>query len=107
MTITGAPTLAGMLRLVDRLHERTQAWKTQALLIDLRCIEHVPDPTSQALVGEHIGSRLSHLRRIASVVPEAAMTGHSERVARRTGANFRVFGQEQAAIAWLREALAC
>jgi hypothetical protein len=50
-----------------------------------------------------VARRLSHLQRVASVVPSQRRTGTSEKVANAQGIRLRVFVDEAQATAWLAE----
>jgi len=106
-SVFGTPTLSGWLKVIDQLHLATQDHpECRTLLLNLSAAAATHDAFTEALVGEHIGARLSHLRRIASVVPEGARTGINQRLARRNGANLTVFESERDALEWLNEAAA-
>ena len=55
----------------------------------------------QFRIGVEAAASMSHLDRIASLVPPERITRVSEKAARRNGVNVRVFGDERAALAWL------
>lgn len=95
--VSGAPTLRSMLALIDTLHETYPGGQPLLLVFAEACESQ--DLTLEALVGEHIGVRLAHVPRIACTAPP--LTLNTERVARRYGANLRVFASESLAIGWL------
>jgi hypothetical protein len=55
----------------------------------------------QVFLGELVAQDLSHLEKIASVVPEALVTHNSETAAQQMGMRLRVFSRKEDAVAWL------
>ena len=84
LDVSGPPKLRDLLNLVDATHVDSQQWRGKNLLLVLTKIGGQPDLVRQALFGEHIASRLSHISKIATVVPQELITHNSERMARRT-----------------------
>jgi hypothetical protein len=52
---------------------------------------------------EIVAEKLTHIHKLASLVPGDPGSYNSEKVANRRGVNLRSFESERQAIAWLRE----
>ena len=100
--VTGHPTLKQLLHMIDALHNASRRWPGRQLLLVFSGMHEPPDRVVRVVVGAYVASRLGHISRIASVVPPTAITGDSERAARRQGGNLRVFSSEAVAEQWLR-----
>jgi hypothetical protein len=103
ITVSGRPSIGQLLSLIHLLGVESETWEQRAVLVDLRPVETPFTPEDQFRIGEEAAASLSHMDRIASVVPADRVTRISERAARRNGANVCVFDDVQAALAWLRE----
>jgi hypothetical protein len=103
VTVTGRPTIGQMLSLIHLLGVESETWEQQAVLVDLRPVQTPFSREDQFRIGEEAAASLSHMDRIASVVPPDRITRISERAARRNGVNVCVFDDEQQALAWLCE----
>lgn len=103
VTITGQPSIGQLLSLVHLVGVESETWDQDRVLFDLRGIETPFSREEQFRIGEEAAASLSHMSKIASVVPPERVTRVSERAARRSGANVCVFDDEQAARAWLQE----
>jgi hypothetical protein len=99
--ITGRPSLGQLLSLIHLLGVESETWNDDKVLVDLRGVVTPFDLPEQFRIGEEAAASLSHMERIASVVPPERVTRVSEKAARRNGTNVRVFDDEQQAIAWL------
>ena len=99
--VSGAPGLDEFMDLIRHIAEESRAWPQRLLLVDLREVTSIRTFTEQFSIGEEAGRRLKHLRRIASVVPEDRITRTSEKAARHTGVELRVFTSEAEAVQWL------
>ncbi|MBE7368802.1 STAS/SEC14 domain-containing protein [Ramlibacter pallidus] len=104
VTVTGQPSLGQLLSLIHLLGVESETWKVDRVLVDLRSVTTPFSRQEQFRIGEEAAASLSHMEKIASVVPPERVTRVSEKAARRNGANVSVFDDEQAAMAWLREA---
>ena len=102
VTITGSPALGQLLSIIHLLGVESETWPEHKVLFDLRGVATPYTPAEQFRVGEEAAASLSHMDRIASVVPPDRVTRVSEKAAQRNGTNVRVFDDEAAAIAWLR-----
>jgi len=101
LDVSGPPRLRDLLNLVDATHTDSQQWRGKHILLAMGNLDSAPDSFGQALFGEHIGTRLAHIRKLALVLPGDAPAAAIERLARSKGANLRVFSEEGEAIAWL------
>jgi hypothetical protein len=103
IALTGSPSIGQMLSMIHLLGVESETWEQHATLVDLRGVSTEYTQQEQFRIGEEAASSLSHMDRIASVVPQARITRISERAARRNGTNVCVFGDEAQAVAWLLE----
>jgi hypothetical protein len=101
VALTGSPSIGQMLSMIHLLGVESETWEQTATLVDLRGVSTDFSQQEQFRIGEEAASSLSHMDRIASVVPQARITRISERAARRNGTNVCVFGDEAQAVAWL------
>ena len=100
--ITGAPSLGQLLSLIHLLGVESESWERDRALVDLRGVATAFSRQEQFRIGEDAAASLSHMRKIASLVPPHRVTRVSEKAARRSGANVSVFYDEDEALAWLR-----
>lgn len=101
VTVTGTPSIGQLLSLIHLLGVESEAWEEDRALVDLRGVATPFTQMEQFRIGEEAAASLSHMRKIASVVPAERLTRISERAARRNGTNVCVFDDERAALAWL------
>ena len=101
VTVNGAPTLGQLLSMIHLLGVESETWQQDRVLVDLRGVVTPFDRMEQFRIGEEAAASLSHMDRIASLVPPERVTRVSEKAARRNGTNVRVFDREQEAIGWL------
>lgn len=101
VTITGGPSFDELLSLIHLLGVESETWPDHRVLFDLRGVATPFTHPEQFRVGEEAAASLSHMERIASVVPRERVTRVSEKAARRNGSNVRVFDDEREAIRWL------
>lgn len=101
VTVTGDPTVGQLLSLLHLLGVDSESWEQDRALVDLRGVRTDFTREEQFRFGEDAAASLSHMKRIASLVPAGRITRVSEKAARRNGANVCVFDDEAAAIAWL------
>jgi hypothetical protein len=99
--VTGEATLAEMDRLIDAVAQVTTAAGDSRVLVNLLAVREQLKFTDHYAIGELVARRLSHLQRLASVVPSARRTRTSEKVANAQGTALRVFVDEVEAGAWL------
>ena len=102
--VAGHPSFDQVLSMIHLLGIDSGEWTLEVLLVDLREVQTVFTREEQFRIGLEAALSLAHLRKVASLVPPERITRISEKAARRNGTNVRVFGDEQAALAWLRSA---
>lgn len=101
VAVTGRPSIGQLLSLIHLLGVESETWEQDKVLVDLRAVTSEFTRMEQFRIGEEAAASLSHMERIASVVPEERITRVSEKAARRNGVNVCVFHDERAALAWL------
>lgn len=101
VTVTGPIEVQPLLHLIQRLGDFTRESGDTRLLFDLLGMEGEVPFTGQIQVGEQVVLSMSHLRRIASVVPAGRLTRTSEKVARAQGVALRIFVSRPQALDWL------
>ena len=104
VTVTGQPSLGQLLSLIHLLGVESETWHGDRVLVDLRNVATPFTRLEQFRIGEEAAASLSHMEKIASLVPADRLTRVSEKAARRNGANVSVFDDEDAAVGWLMEA---
>jgi hypothetical protein len=87
-----------VLRQIER---RTRQQDDKRLLINLMDVVGTFGPQEQQTIGVLATRYLSHLERVASLVPEEKLTRVSERVAQAKGMQLRVFTNFTEAVNWL------
>ena len=103
VTVTGEPDVAELLSMIHLLGVESETWQDDRVLVDLRKVVTVFTRHEQFRIGEETAASMSHMEKIASVVPTERITRVSEKTAKRMGANLCVFDDEKAAIRWLSE----
>lgn len=101
VSVTGTPAIGQMLSLIHLLGVESEGWDQDRVLVDLRSVRTPFSEMEQFRIGVEAAASLSHMAKIASVVPAGRVTRISERAARRNGTNVVVFDDEAAALAWL------
>jgi hypothetical protein len=101
--IAGSASLKNYFDLIEAAASETLANGDQLAMVDLRQVVGRLSFTDQFFIGEIVGNKLAHLRKLASLVADDPDSYNSEKVANRKGLNLRTFGSEERAIAWLRE----
>ncbi len=101
VTVTGEPDIGEMLSMIHLLGVESETWEDDRVLVDLRGVRTPFSRPEQFRIGEEAGASLSHMDRIASLVPPERVTRVSEKAAQRNGTNVRVFDDEREAVAWL------
>ena len=99
----GPLDLPQLLAVIERVGKLTRDHGDERLLFDLSAIDGAPHVAAQMQLGEQVVRSLSHLTRVASVVPADRITRSSESMAQARGVRLKVFASKDAAIAWLRE----
>ena len=100
---TATPPGSPIQSMIHLLGVESETWPEHKVLVDLRGVATPFTRPEQFRIGEEAALSLSHMDRIASLVPPERVTRVSEKAARRNGVNVRVFDDEAQATAWLRE----
>jgi hypothetical protein len=103
VAVTGEPSIGQLLSLIHLLGVESETWEQDKVLVDLRAVSTEFTRMEQFRIGEEAAASLSHMDRIASLVPAEKITRVSEKAARRNGVNVCVFDEERNALAWLLE----
>jgi chromosome condensin MukBEF MukE localization factor len=101
VTVSGAPDIGEVLSMIHLLGVESETWEDHRLLVDLRGVRTPFSRLEQFRIGEEAAASLSHMDRIASLVPPERVTRVSEKAAQRNGTNVRVFDDEREAVGWL------
>lgn len=88
---------------LQAIAERTRHFVDRRLLINLMDVVGTFDPEQQRTLGMLAYRYLSHLEKVASLVPPEKLTRVSEAAARAQGMELRVFTALPDAINWLVE----
>jgi hypothetical protein len=100
--VAGPTSIRDFVELVSTVGQETVFWSDRKVLVDLRQVEGELTPTEQIFLGELVAQDLSHIQRMASVVPPRQLTRNSEMAAQQLGSQLRVFDNEAEAIAWIK-----
>jgi len=87
--------------IVKAIAAQTHDQGDKRLLIDLTDVVGTLDPDTHRLLGELAFRYLSHLEKVASLVPEEKITRVSEQAALARGLQLRVFADLTDAVEWL------
>lgn len=101
VTVTGEPAIDELLSLIHLLGVESDNWPEKKVLVDLRGVRTQYTKAEQHRMGEEAAASLHHMARVASLVPPERVTRVSEKAARRSAINLRVFDDEALAVAWL------
>lgn len=99
--VAGPTSIRDFVELISTVGQETVYWSDRRVLVDLRQVEGALTPTEQVFLGELVAQDLSHIERMASVVPPAEITHNSERAAQKLGSQLRVFDDGAEALAWI------
>jgi hypothetical protein len=99
--VEGPASIREFVALVSTIGQETVYWSDRRVVVDLRRVEGALTPTEQVFLGELVAQDLSHIERMASIVPPAQLTRNSERAAQQLGSQLRVFDDEDEALAWI------
>lgn len=103
VNLGGSVTLEHMVSTLHVLGVESESWTEPGVLIDLVALQTGFGRPELVRIGEEIACSFAHLPRLAILVPSHRVTRISERTARRSGFNLRVFDLESSALAWLGE----
>ena len=101
--VAGPASLKNYFDLIDDAGRETAEHGDRQALVDLRNVIGRLKFTDQYVIGEVVGKKLQHLRKLASLVASDPTSYNSETVANRNGVNLRSFDDEAEAVAWLLE----
>lgn len=96
--------MSELIGLIDTLHDvYATDWPSSNLLFDATGMPAMPEDDVQAQAGRYLAQKLSHVRKIASVVRPGHSPEVGERTVRAHGGNLAVFHDETEALNWLRD----
>ena len=101
--VSGPPSVKNYFDLIEDAARETVANHDKLVLVDLRGVTGRLSFTDQFFIGEVVGEKLTHIRKVAVLVPDDPGTYNSPKVAQRKGVNVQTFGSEEEAVAWLTE----
>jgi hypothetical protein len=101
--VAGPPSLKNYFDLIERAARETLERGDVNALVDLRGVTGRLSFTDQFFIGDVVGQKLQHLKKLATLVPDAPESYNSQKVAVRQGVNIRTFASEADALAWLAE----
>jgi hypothetical protein len=102
--VAGPSSIKDFVDLITAVAEDTVLWSDRKVVVDLRDVDGRPTTEEQIFIGELVAQNLSHLDRMASIVPSEQITRNSERAAQKLGTQLRVFDKEEDAVAWIGSA---
>lgn len=102
VSVAGPTSIKDFVEMVSTVGQETVFWSDRKVLVDLRQVEGTLSTTEQIFLGELVAQNLSHIERMASVVPADQITRNSENAAQQMGTQLRVFDNEADAIAWIQ-----
>ena len=101
--VTALAFLESAEPVLRQIEKRTRENEDKRLLVNLMDVVGTFGPQEQQAIGMLATRYLSHLERIASLVPEEKLTRLSEKVAQSAGMQLRVFTKLTDAVNWLVE----
>jgi len=101
--VSGPPSVKNYFDLIEDAARETLAAHDKLVLVDLRGVTGRLSFTDQFFIGEVVGEKLAHLRKVAVLVADDPGSYNSPKVAQRKGVNVQTFGREEEAVAWLTE----
>ena len=99
--VTALAFLESAEPVLRQIEKRTRQHGDKRLLVNLMDVVGTFGPQEQQAIGQLATRYLSHLEKIASLVPEEKITRVSEQVAQSAGMQLRVFTSFTDAGAWL------
>jgi hypothetical protein len=100
--VAGPSSIGDFVALIATVGQGTVYRSDRRVLVDPRRVEGAPSETEQVFLGEPVAHDLSHIERMASVVPGEQITRNSENAARERGSQLRVFDNQPETLAWDR-----
>ena len=99
--VTALAFLESAEPVLRQIEKRTKQHADKRLLVNLMDVVGTFGPQEQQAIGLLATRYLSHLEKVASLVPEDKITRVSEQVARSAGMQLRVFTNFTDAVNWL------
>ena len=99
--VTGLAFAEQAQQVVEAIQARTMENADRRLLIDLTDVVGTLGPAEHQALGVLAARYLTHLERVASLVPEDKITRVSEAAAQKRGLQLKVFTQLTSAVDWL------
>lgn len=99
--VTALAFLESAEPVLRQLEKRTRQHEDKRLLVNLMDVVGTFGAQEQQAIGMLAAKYLSHLERVASLVPEEKITRVSEQAAQIAGMQLRVFTSLTDAVAWL------
>ena len=99
--VTALAFLESAEPVLRQIEKRTRQHEDKRLLVNLLDVVGTFGPQEQQAIAVLATRHLSHLEKVASLVPEDKITRVSERVAKTAGMQLRVFTNFTEAVAWL------
>ena len=99
--VAGPPSLKNYFDLIEQAAKETADHHERLVMVDLRGVTGRLSFTDQFFIGDVVGEKLGHIRKLATLVEDDPDSYNSQKVAQRKGVNLCTFTSEQEAIAWL------
>ncbi|MGV3571079.1 MAG: STAS/SEC14 domain-containing protein [Ramlibacter sp.] len=99
--VTGLAFAEQAQDVIEAIQARTMEHEDRRLLIDLTDVVGTLGPAEHQAIGMLAVRYLSHLERVASLVPEDKITRISEATAQKHGLQLKVFTDLTGAVNWL------
>ena len=99
--VTALAFLESAEPVLRQIEKRTRQHADKRLLVNLLDVVGTFGPQEQQAIAQLATRHLSHLEKVASLVPEDKITRVSEAAARKQGMELRVFTSLPEALAWL------
>jgi hypothetical protein len=99
--VSGRAVLADMMDMIEQVSAEVRRSGLRRVLVDQTQVIEQFKFTDHFAMGEKAASLFDAIDRAASVVQQSRRTGTSQNVARRKGAELRVFTSREEAMTWL------
>lgn len=99
--VTALAFLESAEPVLRQIEQHTREHGDERLLVNLMDVVGTFGPQEQQAIGMLAARHLSHLEKVASLVPEDKITRVSEQAAQSAGMQLRVFTNFTEAVAWL------
>src|SRR5690349_6801710 len=101
--VTALAFLESAEPVLQQIEKRTRQHDDKRLLVNLKDVVGTFGPEEQVAIAKLATRYLSHLEKVASLVPEEKITRVSEQVAKSAGMQLKVFTSFTDAVNWLVE----